>query len=67
MEEKVNKGTSEKGEVRNEKEGREKGRKGRRRLRGRKKRIHDGKEEEKKGKLLHNFSQGILKCNVLQR
>ena len=66
MEEKVNKGTSEKGEVRNEKEGREKGRKGRRRARGRKKRIHDGKEEEKKGKLLPNFSQGILKCNVLQ-
>ena len=62
MEEKVNKGTSEKGDVRNEKEGREKGRKGRRRARGERKEYM----MEKKGKLLPNFSQGILKCNVLQ-
>lgn len=47
MEEKVNKGT--KGGVGNEEEGKGKGRKGRRRVRGRKKRIHDGKEAEKKG------------------
>lgn len=64
MEEKVNKST--KGWVGNEEEGKGKGRKGRRMVRGRKKRIHDGKEEEKKGKWLPTVSQGILKCNVLQ-
>ena len=48
MEETVNKVT--KGGIGNEKVGRGKGRKGRRRVRGRKNRIHDGKEEEKKGK-----------------
>lgn len=61
MEEKVNKGTSEKGEVRNEKEGRVKGRKGRRRVRGRKKRIHDGKER----KITPQFQPGYFKMQCL--
>ena len=52
MEEKVNKGTSENGEVRNEKEGREKGRKGRRRARGERKEYM----MEKKRKRKENYS-----------